>query len=68
VATGDGLQRVVFFAMSRAMAGFININKFSLHDMYRNRLIRAYLGASIPKGPPARLRDSRRMTTWGCTT
>jgi hypothetical protein len=24
----------------------ININKFSLHGMYRNRLIRAYLGAS----------------------
>ena len=24
----------------------ININKFSLHSMYRNRLIRAYLGAS----------------------
>lgn len=28
------------------MSGFININKFSLHAMYRNRLIRAYLGAS----------------------
>jgi hypothetical protein len=25
---------------------FININKFSLHAFYRNRLIRAYLGAS----------------------
>jgi len=40
---------VLFFAMSRVMAGFININKFSLHDMYRNRLIRAYLGASNSK-------------------
>ena len=28
------------------MSFFININKFSLHCMYRNRLIRAYLGAS----------------------
>jgi hypothetical protein len=28
------------------MAQFININKFSLHAMYRSRLIRAYLGAS----------------------
>lgn len=37
---------VVLFALSRIMARFININKFSLHDMYRNRLIRAYLGAS----------------------
>jgi GNAT superfamily N-acetyltransferase len=27
-------------------AFFININKFSLHSIYRNRLIRAYLGAS----------------------
>lgn len=28
------------------MALVINVNKFSLHAMYRNRLIRAYLGAS----------------------
>ena len=28
------------------MSSFININRFSLHAMYRNRLIRAYLGAS----------------------
>ncbi len=28
------------------MSGCININRFSLHSMYRNRLIRAYLGAS----------------------
>ncbi|MDX6272284.1 MAG: hypothetical protein QOD28_3507 [Acidobacteriota bacterium] len=28
------------------MARCININEFSLHSMYRNRLIRAYLGAS----------------------
>ncbi len=28
------------------MARYININKFSLHAMYRNRLTRAYLGAS----------------------
>jgi hypothetical protein len=31
------------------MARYININTFSLHDMYRDRLIRAYLGASNPK-------------------
>jgi len=29
-----------------AMARLINANKFSLHGMYRDRLIRAYLGAS----------------------
>jgi hypothetical protein len=31
---------------------FININKFSLHGMYRLRLIRAYLGASNPDRKP----------------
>lgn len=31
---------------SLLMARFINVNRFSLHAMYRNRLIRAYLGAS----------------------
>jgi hypothetical protein len=30
----------------------INLNKFSLHSVYRNRLIRAYLGASNPKRRP----------------
>jgi hypothetical protein len=28
----------------------VNVNKFSLHGMYRSRLIRAYLGASRPAG------------------
>ncbi|HJU06631.1 MAG TPA: patatin-like phospholipase family protein [Nitrospiraceae bacterium] len=28
------------------MSIFTNVNKFSLHSLYRNRLIRAYLGAS----------------------
>jgi hypothetical protein len=27
----------------------VNINRFSIHALYRNRLIRAYLGASNPK-------------------
>ncbi|BCA55725.1 hypothetical protein W02_28650 [Nitrospira sp. KM1] len=37
--TGMGLFAIL-------MSFYININKFSLHAMYRNRLIRAYLGAS----------------------
>ncbi len=42
---------VLFFVLvmgvtSAVISYFININKFSLHAMYRNRLIRAYLGAS----------------------
>lgn len=36
-------------ALSWAMARFVNINTFSLHGMYRDRLIRAYLGASNPE-------------------
>ncbi len=31
---------------------FININRFSLHALYRNRLIRAYLGASRQERHP----------------
>lgn len=31
------------------MAFFVNVNKFSLHGAYRDRLVRAYLGASNPK-------------------
>jgi Patatin-like phospholipase. len=34
------------------MARMIDTNKFSLHAMYRNRLIRAYLGASNTKRHP----------------
>ncbi|MGB7042449.1 MAG: hypothetical protein WBD83_23060, partial [Xanthobacteraceae bacterium] len=30
----------------------VNINRFSLHALYRNRLIRAYLGASCPVRHP----------------
>jgi Patatin-like phospholipase len=31
---------------------FVNVNRFSLHAVYRNRLIRAYLGASRPDRKP----------------
>jgi len=39
----------VFILLSWVMARYININRFSLAAMYRDRLIRAYLGASNPK-------------------
>jgi hypothetical protein len=39
-------------AVGFLMGVFININKFSLHAMYRNRLIRAYLGASREQRDP----------------
>jgi patatin-like phospholipase len=37
---------IAFVTLAGAMSLVININKFSLHSIYRNRLIRAYLGAS----------------------
>ena len=37
---------IIFVGIGSSMGWFININKFSLHAIYRERLIRAYLGAS----------------------
>ncbi|HUR99015.1 MAG TPA: patatin-like phospholipase family protein [Pyrinomonadaceae bacterium] len=37
---------VVLTAIGLIMACFVNVNKFSLHGAYRDRLVRAYLGAS----------------------
>jgi len=31
---------------------FVNINRFSLHALYRNRIVRAFLGASRPSRKP----------------
>jgi hypothetical protein len=60
LANGSSLASNIVFASSREilvlialtcgfgllMAHLVNTNKFSYHAMYRNRLIRAYLGAS----------------------
>ena len=45
------LRRLVYGLIAVAVVGFVaskcvNINRFSLHALYRNRLIRAFLGAS----------------------
>lgn len=40
---------VLLLAVGWFMARYVNINTFSLHGMYRERLIRAYLGASNPE-------------------
>ncbi len=37
---------LAFLLVGWIAAHYININKFSLHGMYRSRLVRAYLGAS----------------------
>lgn len=44
---------IVLLAISYLMAKVININQFSLHSLYRNRLIRTYLGASRERKPNA---------------
>ncbi len=36
----------IAFVIAGGASYFVNINRFSLHALYRNRLIRAYLGAS----------------------
>lgn len=36
----------LFFVVGSVMGWFINSNKFSLHYLWRNRIVRAYLGAS----------------------
>jgi Patatin-like phospholipase len=45
---GIGLTAIAFFAQF-----FVNVNRFSLHTLYRNRLIRAFLGgARVPDRQP----------------
>jgi hypothetical protein len=51
---GVGLDKLVYWllgslALGGLMTFFINVNLFSLHMMYANRLIRCYLGASRRK-------------------
>ncbi len=38
------------FGLSFVIGFFVNVNWFSLHAMYRNRLVRTFLGASRPLG------------------
>ncbi len=37
---------VVCFCLGAGASYFVNVNRFSLHDIYRNRLIRAFLGSA----------------------
>jgi hypothetical protein len=44
---GSFLEVFLGLVLVSAVAGwFVNVNRFSLHAMYRSRLVRAYLGAS----------------------
>jgi len=46
------LAECLFVGFGVLMAWWVDTNKFSLHAMYRSRLIRAYLGASNDKRNP----------------
>jgi hypothetical protein len=40
------LVPVILLLLALIMSRFVNVNRFSLHGFYRDRLVRAYLGAS----------------------
>ena len=42
----------IFFLGGLALSWRVDVNDFSLHHFYRNRLVRCYLGASNPKRKP----------------
>lgn len=46
------LVRLVLLLMALIMSRFVNVNRFSLHGFYRDRLVRAYLGASNTERSP----------------
>jgi len=49
IAGTGGMEAIIIVlvaAFSIGLSFFIGVNKFSMHSLYRNRLIRAYLGAS----------------------
>lgn len=43
------LFAVVLFVLGRALSARLGVNEFSMHHFYRNRLVRAYLGATRRK-------------------
>lgn len=43
------LACVLFFVAAVALSWRVDINEFSIHYLYRNRLVRCYLGASVPE-------------------
>ena len=42
----------IFFLAGLGLSWRVDVNEFSLHHFYRNRLVRCYLGASNPKRTP----------------
>jgi len=61
-----GAALVVAGAVAAVASHYVNINRFSLHAIYRNRLVRAFLGASRTRAQDLFTGfdegDNRRMT------
>ncbi len=61
LAAGLSLTLLALLGGGCLMGCFVNVNRFSLHATYRNRLVRAYLGAARtgprPTDGPARYRQ-----------
>src|SRR6185295_8211419 len=51
--TALGLM-VIFGAATLLLAWRVDVNEFSMHNLYRNRLVRCYLGASREGSPRPR--------------
>jgi hypothetical protein len=54
----------MFFFVAVALACRLNVNEFSLHLFYRNRLVRAYLGASRPEMGTGHDEDPRKPSSF----
>lgn len=50
----DGGAFVLLILLSASISWFVNINRFSLHSLYRNRLVNAFLGSARATAIPAR--------------
>jgi len=53
----DAIGAVLLIGFSAAASSFINVNRFSLHAVYRNRLVRAFLGSARRSAAPSRKPD-----------
>lgn len=61
---GYFLLLVLFLFLAAALAWRLNVNEFSLHLFYRNRLVRAFLGASRPAMQTGDGEDPRNPSTF----
>ena len=64
---GSRIGSAITAASPGSASYYVNINRFSLHALYRNRLIRAYLGASRQERDPDRFTGFDAKTIFACT-